>query len=88
VDGDGILDLILAGNEYQTSVPAGRNDASYGLFLKGDGKGNFNPVWPPSSGLILDGDVKDLKLISVAGKEILLAGVNDEKIKAFGIKKK
>ena len=88
MDGDGKMDLVLAGNEYQTQVPQGRNDASYGLFLKGDGKGNFSPVWPVSSGLILDGDVKDLKVVSVSGKTILLAGVNDEKLKAFGIKQR
>jgi len=32
LDGDGNLDLLLAGNEYQMEVMAGRQDALYGLF--------------------------------------------------------
>ena len=36
LDGDGIKDILLAGNEYQTEVMTGRYDASYGCFLKGD----------------------------------------------------
>jgi hypothetical protein len=88
VDGDGNLDILLAGNEYQTPVPVGRSDASYGLLLKGDGKGNFIAVPPVSDGFLLDGDVKDLKLISVGGRKMVLAAINDEKMKTFAIKKK
>jgi enediyne biosynthesis protein E4 len=82
VDEDGAIDFILAGNEYQTAAATGRYDASYGLFLKGNGKGNFIPV--SGSGLIVDGDVKDLKIISSKNKsKILLAAPNNEKIKVF-----
>jgi len=38
-DNDGHLDLLLAGNEYQVEVMIGRYDASYGLLLRGNGKG-------------------------------------------------
>jgi hypothetical protein len=85
VNGDGFPDLILAGNEYQASVMSGRYDASYGLLLEGDGKGGFRPVPPVSDGLIIDGDVRDLKVITVAGRRLLLAAVNDSKMKAFEI---
>ena len=88
VDGDGNMDLLLAGNEYQAQVSAGGIDASYGLLLKGDGKGDFTPVEPGSSGLILDGDIRDLKMITAGGRRILLVATNDEKMKAFAIKKK
>jgi hypothetical protein len=37
------------------------------------------------SGLILDGDVRDLKVIGVGGGRVLLAAVNDSKMKAFKI---
>jgi enediyne biosynthesis protein E4 len=87
-DNDGNNDIILAGNEYQSSAMIGRYDASYGLCLKGDGKGNFEPLSPSSSGFIIDGDVKDLKLITTARQEkILIAAVNNEALKAFKIKK-
>jgi hypothetical protein len=62
--------------------------SSYGLFLKGNGKGNFSPVAPVSSGLILDGDVRDLKLISAGPKKILLVAVNDKYLKAINLVRK
>jgi enediyne biosynthesis protein E4 len=88
VNGDGYADLILAGNEYQASVMTGRYDASYGLLLTGNGKGGFTAVFPVTSGLIIDGDVKDLKMITVGKQKVLLAAINDSKMKAFVIKKK
>jgi hypothetical protein len=66
----------------------GRYDASYGLLLTGDGKGHFNPVSPILSGLVIDGDVKDLKIIKVGKQNILLSAINDAKMKAFAIRKK
>jgi hypothetical protein len=88
VDNDGFTDIILAGNEYQAAVMTGRYDASYGLCLKGDGKGNFILLSPIMSGLIIDGDVKDLKLLTIGKQEkIFIAAVNDQLLKAFKIKK-
>ena len=40
---------------------------------------------PAISGLIMEGDVKDLKIITVGKSRILLSAVNDSKIKAFAI---
>jgi hypothetical protein len=86
-DGDGNTDILLAGNEYQAEVTAGRYDASYGLLLKGNGKGQFEPVSPAATGLIIDGDVKDLKLVTTGKKErILVAAVNDAILKAYQIR--
>ena len=83
VDGDGHADLILAGNEYQASVLTGRYDASYGLLLRGDDHGGFVAVPPARDGLILDGDVKDLKLIHTGGQRILLTAINDQPMRAY-----
>ena len=88
VNGDGITDIIIAGNEYQANVMPGRYDASYGLLLIRNGKGDFNSATPVSSGLIIDGDVKDLKIITVGKQKVLLAAVNDSPMKAFAIKEK
>jgi enediyne biosynthesis protein E4 len=82
VDEDGNTDLIIAGNEYQTAVATGRYDASYGLFLKGNGTGIFTAV--NNSGLIIDGDIKDLKIISIKNKgQVLVAAPNDAALKIF-----
>jgi hypothetical protein len=45
VDNDGNLDAILGGNLYNAEVETPRNDASYGLWIKGDGKGGFNSIY-------------------------------------------
>jgi hypothetical protein len=45
VDNDGNLDAILGGNLYNEEVETPRNDASYGLWIKGDGKGGFNSIY-------------------------------------------
>ncbi|HEV2355721.1 MAG TPA: VCBS repeat-containing protein, partial [Puia sp.] len=85
VNGDGKPDLILGGNEYQASVMTGRYDASYGLLMEGDGHGGWAPVTPAVSGLILDGDVRDLKIIRAGGQRVLLAAINNSRMKALKI---
>jgi hypothetical protein len=85
VTGDGIPDLILAGNEYQAAVVAGRYDASHGLLLVGDGHGGFTPMRPTAAGLLLDGDVRDLKLIRSGGRRVLLVAINDQAMRAYEV---
>ena len=41
-DHDGKKDILLAGNIEHARIKIGKIDASYGVFLKGDGKGGFN----------------------------------------------
>jgi enediyne biosynthesis protein E4 len=83
VDGDGVADMILGGNEYQASIVSGRYDASYGLVLKGDGHGGFRALRPMEDGLILDGDVKDMKIVRVKGRRVLLTAINDRAMRAL-----
>jgi hypothetical protein len=83
LDGDGKLDLLLAGNEYQASVMAGRYDASYGLFLRGTGAGGFQPLSDVGQGIFIKGDVKDLKLMG----DLILVGVNDDRMRIIKIKR-
>jgi soluble P-type ATPase len=51
--------------------------------LKGDESGNFSPVSPAKSGLIIDGDVKDMKLVLSATGKLLVVAVNDNKLRVF-----
>ncbi|MDH7461025.1 VCBS repeat-containing protein [Chitinophagaceae bacterium 26-R-25] len=85
-DNDGITDILVAGNEYQTEVMTGMYDASYGLFLKGSKDKTFKPVSPVKSGFIVDGDVKSMALINNSKNEkTVLVGINNEKMKAFKV---
>lgn len=88
IDGDGNTDMVLAGNEYQEEATTGRYDASYGLFLKGNGKGGFTKTDPLKSGFIIDGDVKDMVSIQTRKSKLVVAGVNDAAVKCFKINRK
>ena len=85
VDGDGHLDLILAGNIYETDPEIPRSDAGNGLWLKGDGAGNFTSVSSFKSGFIAPKDVKALRLITTPNGHTVLIGNNNDSLEAFMI---
>jgi hypothetical protein len=86
VDGDGNLDLIVAGNLYHSEPNTVRADAGNGLWLRGDGRGVFTPVPPLASGFLAPLDVKDLALITTpTGKAVLVANDSDS-LQAFTIR--
>ncbi|MEO8404564.1 MAG: VCBS repeat-containing protein [Chitinophagaceae bacterium] len=85
-DGDGINDLLLAGNEYQADVMTGPYDASYGFLLKGNTDLGFSTVPSRKSGLRLNGDVKDLALVQLPNKEkIILVSINADSLRVLRI---
>lgn len=79
-DGDGHVDLLVAGNVYGVPPLLGREDASYGLLLKGTGDGRFVAVDMEQSGLIIDGQVRHLVPIRLTGGQrgIAVARNNDK----------
>ena len=86
-DGDGNLDLLLNGNDYGTEPTVGRYDALNGLFLKGDGKGNFIPESILQSGIFIPGNGKALvKLRNKNGKVLVAASQNRGALKIFELK--
>jgi ASPIC and UnbV/FG-GAP-like repeat len=87
-DGDGNLDLVMNANDYGTEPNVGRYDALNGLYLKGDGNGNFTPLSILQSGIFIPGNGKALaKLQSAGGKCLLVAGQNRGPLKIFELKK-
>ena len=59
----------------------GRYDASYGLMLRGDGKGGFTPVDMERSGLVIEGQVRDLKSLRGAkGERLIVVARNNDKV--------
>ena len=88
VDGDGNLDLVVAGNLYDTEPNTTPADAGNGLWLKGDGRGHFTPVPAVASGFLATRDVTGLALIRTpAGKAVLVANSGDS-LQAFTIRKR
>ncbi len=73
VDGDGTHDLLLGGNFYGVPPVFGRYDAGYGLLLHGNGDGTFRAVDMAASGIDLEGEVRDLKLVRRPGGRVAIA---------------
>ena len=82
-DGDGKADILLGGNFYQSKPEVGIYDGSYGLLLKGDGKGNFKAITPARSGFFIKGAVRDIISIKSKKKTILVVARNNEQPKIF-----
>ena len=76
-DGDKNPDLILGGNFYEAKPEAGINAGSYGCLLKGDGNGNFINQPINKSGLVIEGAVRDLKIIRRKNESLLLIARNN-----------
>lgn len=83
-DHDKINDLLVAGNNFSSSVELGRYDAGSGLFLKGLSGNKFLPISPTQSGISAPGDVKDMALLKLAnGKTALLVANNNDRLQVF-----
>ena len=90
VDGDGQLDLIVAGNLYDAEPNTPRADAGNGLWLRGDigGRGPFTPVPPMESGFVAPLNVSGLALVNTpTGKALLVANTGDS-LQVFAIRKR
>ena len=79
-DKDGNLDALIAGNLFWSEVETPRNDSGYGMFLKGDGKGDFNSIPVTESGFFVPGDVKNMSTINFKNQEIILAAKNNSQL--------
>lgn len=83
-DGDGYPDMLLGGNWYEVQPAIGRQDASCGTYLRGDGKGGFVAMPAGQSGFRLRGAVRDLKMIRKTGNRYsILAAINNGPAQEF-----
>jgi len=82
INEDGHLDIICAGNLFDTEVETPSYDAGTGNVLLGDGKGNFKSLPYVKSGLLLNKNLKDLAWIKIKGK-LHLVGVNNNDVLEF-----
>ncbi|HWK11330.1 MAG TPA: VCBS repeat-containing protein, partial [Vicinamibacterales bacterium] len=78
VDGDGNLDLIVAGNLYDAEPNTPRADAGNGLWLRGDGRGHFTPVSPRESGFLAPRNASGIALVKTPrGMTAIVANTGD-----------
>lgn len=82
---DSKMDLLLLGNHSDNRLKLGSIDSNYGCLLTGDGKGNFNYVAQPASGLSITGDVKSTGEIIIDNKKYIVAGVCNEALQFYSV---
>ena len=82
---DGHPDVYLIGNSNSPQRETGNMDGGVSLLLAGDGKGNFRPMWPHESGLVVPGDAKGVVLTDLNGdlKRDIVVTVNNSSLRAF-----
>jgi hypothetical protein len=83
--GDGHADIYAVQNSYAPIPSIGRFDGGLSQLLRGDGKGNFKPVPPAESGLVVPGDAKALAVLDFDndGWPDLVVSRNNDTILAF-----
>jgi hypothetical protein len=76
MDGDGKQDLLLAGNFFPFKVQQGPLDAGMGIFLKGDGKGNFDAEPNSLTKLSIMGDIRNITSLKTTAGLLIVAAKN------------
>ncbi len=84
-DGDGHEDIFLAQNFFAVPVETPRCDAGVGLWLRGDGHGNFTAMSAAESGVRIFGEQRGAALADYDGdgRVDLLVGQNGQQTKLF-----
>src|SRR5216117_1861539 len=83
LDGDGKPDLLLAGNFDGVQPEIGRMSASYGLVLRGDGRGRFTPVPPAQSGFMVPGQARDIQRVKTRRGDLYVVARNNDRALVF-----
>ncbi|HEV8509146.1 MAG TPA: VCBS repeat-containing protein, partial [Gemmatimonadales bacterium] len=78
-DHDGKLDLLVAGNFDGVPPALGRMSASYGLLLRGNGRGNFMPVRVDESGFVVPGQTRDIERLRTRRGDLYIVARNDDR---------
>jgi len=76
VNNDKNLDIVAVGNTFAPDYLTGRNDASCGLLMLGNGGGIFKAQTPNQSGIHLRGDMKSLVKFNLEKQPVWLIGTN------------
>ena len=76
--GDGLPDLLLAGNKYGIEVETNRLDAGNGVLLKGDGHGHFSFIENRNSGFWAQKEVRDMAILTGPGKKRRIVVANNQ----------
>ncbi len=83
-NGDGQMDILMAGNKYGFEVETNSCDSGIGTLLLGDGKGNFTWMNNLQSGFWAMREARDLAMLRGAGgKRIMVVANNHSALQIF-----
>ena len=84
LDGDRLVDLLLAGNFDGFKPEIGRMSSGRGLVLRGDGRGGFEPVHSTASGFIVSGQARDIVRVRTPSGVRFVVSRNNDRPLVFG----
>ncbi len=82
-DKDGNMDILVSGNKFDVEVETTPADASPGVFLKGMGKLTFKATKPLESGFFTPWNVKDIQMVRMKDKSVVLVSSNNDALRMF-----
>jgi hypothetical protein len=82
-DKDGNIDLLLTGNYHPINIQMGRNDASYGIYLRGKGKGSFEALPAVRSGFSVRGEARKIVRLQQGTTPCFIVVRNNDSVQAF-----
>jgi len=82
LNGDGIKDLLVGGNQYQIKPQFGRSDASQVFFFQGVGSAT-NFTFKNGESLGIKGQIRDIEFIRVKDEKYLLFAKYDDALEIF-----
>jgi enediyne biosynthesis protein E4 len=82
-DGDGHLDILTFGNQFDNRLKMGAIGANQGCLLVGDGTGHFSYLPQYKSGLGVRGQVKSALTITSNGKRQLVVAASNEPLQQY-----
>jgi enediyne biosynthesis protein E4 len=78
-DHDGKTDLLLAGNFSGVQPEIGSMMASYGLMLRGNGRGGFTPLHADQSGFVVPGEARDIQRLRTRRGDLYIVARNNDR---------
>ncbi len=84
---DGHDEILLAGNFYPVAIQQGRYSEDYGSLYVNHGNADWTYVPNKISGLYLEGQIRDIKFITIKEVRILIAARNNESLQLFNTRK-
>lgn len=79
---DKLPDILLAGNYYDNNIQMGRYDADFGTILVNKGNGSFS--CENTKGLIIKGQSRRIKQLTIAGQQAYILAKNNDSVLVIG----